>query len=465
MTSKIYRLGPEKSKQFEDLISEDKAFARWMRKFSNEVSKYNYFRWFVPLCDHLSRGPQQLLDEYKKGGEVRDALLDQIEAHLNELKERSVVSAMNLHAALCSFLMHNGAIPGATAFEIPTPKRETIPSQYIPTEEEFESILRFAPKIRDKFLLAFLRYSGARLGVLEDPEAPTMRLVLDLDMNALEAGRVAFKSQSSCGLMIYAAFEGEEVVRTRDTYVTSLPPRGMQILSEYLEDRMRHGEKLTPDSFLFKSESCRKIPYLDKRAATLMISRTSKAAGFLRKEGKAKFSAHSLRRLFYNSLSGIDDVDREALMGHVKGVRARYYGSVDELKKAVEFMRQKYELGMRRVMGLTDEETRVNALYDFAKTMGISDEKIEKIKRSISMAANTDQLNMLRRTLYTELHPGALAMSEKAPGSNGVNGFSSKIVTEEELLCFLDDGWELVQQLANGKLLLRKPVQVTVKID
>jgi hypothetical protein len=54
---------------------------------------------------------------------------------------------------------------------------------------------------------------------------------------------------------------------------------------------------------------------------------------------------------------------------------------------------------MRRVMDLTDEETRVNAPYDFAKTMGISDEKIEKIKKSASMAANTDQLKMLRQTL------------------------------------------------------------------
>ena len=46
-----------------------------------------------------------------------------------------------------------------------------------------------------------------------------------------------------------------------------------------------------------------------------------------------------------------------------------------------------------------------------------------------------------------------------------MSGFNSKIVTEEELLDFLDDGWELVQQLANGKLLVRKPAQVTVKID
>ncbi len=31
-------------------------------------------------------------------------------------------------------------------------------------------------------------------------------------------------------------------------------------------------------------------------------------------------------------------------------------------------------------------------------------------------------------------------MSEKAAGSNDVNSFDSKIVTEEELLSFLDDG-------------------------
>jgi len=51
---------------------------------------------------------------------------------------------------------------------------------------------------------------------------------------------------------------------------------------------------------------------------------------------------------------------------------------------------------------------------------------------------------------------------EKAPSIDCVNAFNSKIVTEEELLRFLDDGWELVQQLANGKLPCTNRLQLVV---
>jgi hypothetical protein len=43
-----------------------------------------------------------------------------------------------------------------------------------------------------------------------------------------------------------------------------------------------------------------------------------------------------------------------------------------------------------------------------------------------------------------------------------VNAFNSKIVKEEERLGFLEDGWELAQQLANGKLQCANRLQLVV---
>ena len=37
-------------------------------------------------------------------------------------------------------------------------------------------------------------------------------------------------------------------------------------------------------------------------------------------------------------------------------------------------------------------------------------------------------------------------------------------LTEGELLGFLDDGWEIVQRLSNGKLLVCIPAQVLVEM-
>jgi hypothetical protein len=451
MVSSMYRLGPERLKRFEALVKDDRTYARWMRKFTNEVTQYNYFRWLIPLCDHLSLQPQDIVEQYKTGGEIRDSLLDKIEEYLHELKQRSVAQSKNAHAALASFLMHNGAIMSAANFEIPSPKSEVIRPQYIPTDDEFETMLRFAQKSRDKFLLVYFRYSGARIGTLEDPRPPTLRNVLDLDLGGLSVGKVEFKFESSCALLIYGEFEGEEVVRTADTYIGFMPRRGMHLLTEYLEGRLRQGEKLTAESPLFKNDCAGTLAYLYKGAAVRQISRISKAAGFTRKDGKAKFTAHSLRRLFYNSLTGIDDVDREALMGHVKGVRARYHGTVDDLKRAVEFMRQKYEIGMRAVMGMTDEENRMRSLVDFARTLGVSEERITKIQTALGHTATLDQL---REALGEELGFMRTARNGGTP-----NAYESKIISEKQVLVYVNNGWEVLQPLSDSKFLIRKPVK------
>jgi hypothetical protein len=180
-----------------------------------------------------------------------------------------------------------------------------------------------------------------------------------------------------------------------------------------------------------------------------MIARTSKAAGFIRKNGKSKFSVHSLRRLFYNSLTGLDDVDREALMGHVKGVRARYHGTVDELRKAVEFMRQKYEFGMRHLIsGGTPEEQRKQMLLDYARMQGLSDEKITKIQEALGSACTVEQL---RDAIQSEID-----IRPRPTMTNGGKAYNAKLVNENTLCQYIETGWEIIKELSNGKVAIRK---------
>lgn len=454
-------------RELEQLRKEDKAFARWMRKFTNEQTQHNYIRWFVRLCNELSMKPQQIVDQYKEAGETHDNLVDHIERSLNDLKQRAPASSLNWYQALISFLKHNGVILGASAFEIPKPKLEEKQAQYMPNEEEFEQLLRFAQKPRDKFLFAFFRYAGPRIGSLEDPVPLTLRHVLDLDLEALARGEIKFNHQSSCALLIYANFRSNELIQERsglrtnyhevpqiirnpETYVTFLVPRAMQLLKEYLEDRLRKGEKLTPESYLFTMDLPRKKSYLDKSAASTMLMRVCKAAGFVvandDNNESAKFTAHGLRRLFYNSFTGLDDADKEALMGHVKGIRASYHGTVDDLARVVEFMRPKYEKGMSVLMGMTDEQIRMKALLDMAHTLGIPDDKIVKIQETLGHAATIEDLKKVLSKEFDHLAFHA---------TDGGIRYSSKVVTEVDLLEYVDAGWEIVKELSNGRIVIR----------
>jgi integrase len=395
---------------------------------------------------------------YKQGGDVREDLIDRIEESLNKLREIHFALAVQTHAAFVSFLKHNGVILGAAAFEIPSPKREAINPEYIPNDDEFESLLRFARLCRDRFLLMFHRYGGSRVGAEVDPVPLTLRHVLDLELEAVEKGEVKLNHETSCAVLIYASFKDKEIIRTPETYITFLPPRAMQLLKEYLEERMRSGERLTPESYLFRTyENGAEISFLTKQMADITVGRICRRAGYVikytdengKQQQKPKFTIHSLRRLFYNSLSGVEDVDREALMGHVRGVRARYYGTVDDLVRAVEFMRQKYELGMRVVMGMSDEEVRMKALLDFAKTLGVSDEKIVAIREQLGHACTIDDL---RQALSKELDHLVYHATD------GGTHYASKLVTEAELLDYVNAGWEVLKELSSGKILIRMQV-------
>jgi len=43
---------------------------------------------------------------------------------------------------------------------------------------------------------------------------------------------------------------------------------------------------------------------------------------------------------------------------------------------------------------------------------------------------------------------------------NGGKPFESRIVGEEELTAYLDEGWDLVKELSNGKIVIRRPLEV-----
>jgi hypothetical protein len=268
--------------KIEELKKSDKAFARWFRKLPNQTTQRDYYGCFVRFLASLNLSPQQFLDLYKQGGDVRDDLIDRVEENLNKLKEIHFSLTVQTHAAFVSFLKHNGIILGAAAFEIPSPKRETINSAYIPNDEEFEALIRFARLCRDRFLLMFHRYGGSRVGAEIDPVPLILRHILDLDLEALDKGEITFKHETTCAIVIYASFKGNEIVRTPETYVTFLPPRAMQLLKEYLEERMRSGEKLMPESYLFRTyENGAEISFLTRQTADVTMARICRRAGYV----------------------------------------------------------------------------------------------------------------------------------------------------------------------------------------
>jgi hypothetical protein len=275
-----------------------------------------------------------------------------------------------------------------------------------------------------------------------------------------------------------------QIQRIKDTYVSFLAPQAIMFLKDYLEERMRKGEKLTSESYLFVPERHDvnvngRAAYLKPDQASRIISNMSSAAGFVVKnkktgELKGKYSAHSLRRLFYTSLHGIDDVDKEALDGHIKGVRARYHGSVDEMKKVVELMRERYEQAMRDLLPATSEESAMKvqvamfkAQYEAKHGHPLPPEK-ERLLEDIMKRTQTvdDRLKRLAAFATREDETAARSQPKKhrmGRGRTARNGgtpvntpYETRIVGEEDLVPLLNEGWEIVKELSGGRIIMRR---------
>jgi integrase len=460
---------------------EDQDFVRWLQKFDSEDTQRNYWQRIAELNERTKLTPKEIVARYKTGGDTRQTLLDDIDTCLNALKkEGKVATARMIWAAVVSLLIHRGALAVQRQFELKQPMQEKVTPQYIPTQKEFEAMLRFALCARDRYLAAQFRYSGGRRGVIDDPEPMRLSNVLDLDLEALrrkEGPEIKFKHQTTCAILLYGMVNTDgQIQRYTDTYVSFLAPQAMTFLKEYLEERIRKGEQLTPESYLFTPERHDvnvngRAAYLKPDQASRIISNMSTAAGFAVKnekskkgELKGKYSAHSLRRLFYNSLHGIDDVDKEALDGHIKGVRARYHGSVDEMKKVIELMRERYEQAIRDLLPATSEESAMKvqvamfkAQYEAKHGHPLSPEK-ERLLEDIMKTTRTvdDRLKRLAAFAAREDETATGGKTAHNGGSPVHETYETRIVGEVELVPLLNQGWDIVKELTDGRVIVRR---------
>jgi integrase len=447
----------------------DNEFARFIQNFKSKGTQRTYCYTLARFYDKTGIAPKQIVESYQADGEKRRQFLDDLDTYITGLvKEEKYGTAHNAWAVITSLLEHRRVLHSISMFEVKYPENELLSPQYIPTQEEFEAMLRCAESARNRFAISFFRYGGGRVGVIEDPEPMKLSNILDLVLGSLAEGVVRFNHSSSCAILFYEAFQDGQITRHKEAYVTFIPPQTMTLLKEYLELRMRSGERLRGDSFVFTpdrqehAENRTKLakPYVSTKQMQRMVATASKRAGFVVKKGncmRAKFTTHSLRRLFYNSLQGLDDVDKECLQGHISGVKRHYHGSVDEMAKVIELMRGKYEFGMRAYIAGKEEDQRKRAILDFARMQGISDEEINGIqnmleKRKLGHMVTTDDLLRALR----EFDDAKKRQVTKTTMTDGGKVCSALLVKEDALVDYLEMGWEVVRELSDGQIAIRK---------
>jgi hypothetical protein len=323
----------------------------------------------------------------------------------------------------------------------------TIADERIPTKEELAKILCTATP-RGRVAIALLALSGLRPQSLGNYQGTDGLRLKDLPETTVTATGLTFDQVPSRVVV------RKPLSKNRRRYFTFLPDEATIYLREHLEERVRHGEPLNPDTPLlgFDPRGPRKNPCL----RTTLVTRDVKVA--ITKAGY-DWRPYVLRAYFDTTMIIAESKGLIAhpyiafFMGHQGDMEARYSTNKGRLpQQMIEDMRASYRKCQPYLETLTQpinqssivKEAKKEALKSLAKSLldiDLLDVKIAK-ERELDRALDVDEEIALFETTIQKLRE-----QDDDP---------QLIVAEADLEAYLHDGWEFISVLPSQKILIRK---------
>jgi len=406
--------------------------------------------------------PNQLVENAQKDRKgVEDQLQDFLMKQLKDGLAPSYVK--NYIKAIKSWLSFNDVyllrkIKVGNAESTPT-----IEDEQIPTKEELKTLLMCADA-RTKVTISFMAFAGLRPQVFGNYSGTDGLRIKNLPEIKIEGKSVQFKKTPT--LVQVPA----HLSKARHKYFTFLGREGMEYLKSYLETRLAHGEELTPETpVIITSPGFEKMGkvtqsenYGSKFIAAQNISKGIRDA----MRPRFLWRPYVLRAYFDTQLliaesnGKIPHAYRQFFMGHKGDIEARYTTNKGRLPpNLVEDMRIAYTnseffLSTVEQTPADTKETLLQMWREQARMYGIDPLKIRIEKTQDKTKLDKDeeikilQMEIVKRTAPQLAKPGSTYVNN--------NGFIHKTITEKQLVKHLNEGWELVKELANGKMLVRK---------
>jgi len=433
--------------KYEGLLA-DAGVKRWLSSVArgSPITAEVAGRRLGRACELMSTTPGAIVEKAEKNLRgFQDDLEDLVAKFEDEGKAPGYV--LGILKAVKSWLRYNDItltrkIKVRNASATPTIEDEQVPSQ-----EELSRIFRASPP-RVRVAEALMALSDLRpesIGNFDGSDGLTLK---DLPEVQVEGKKVRFDKIPT--MVVVRA----PLSKARHKYFTFLGDEGCTYLKEYLEERLRFEEKLTPESPLVGHERPRvkTKPFVLTRKMTHHIRRCMRNAG-VRKRPYVLRAYAETQLIIAESKGKISHPYLQFMAGHKGDVEARYSTNKGRLPpQMIEDMRSSYK-ACEPFLSTTAQpleqasvvkEAKVEALKSIAKSLlGIDllEIKVEKEKE-------------LKREL-TKDEEIALFESEIKKMRNGERD-PQIMVNENELEEHLAEGWQFVSILPSQKILIRK---------
>jgi len=439
-----YQLAMERSK-YRDLLK-DEDVRRWFDNLAAKsyVTATVYLRALGLYCELNKTDPKSVL---KAAGtkEFRDSFSDFVRRLEGEGKAGSYIARFK--KVLHSWLSYNGLnvrLKVNVRGEHDAPR---VAGERVPSREELDRILRMATP-RGRVSIALMAFSGLRPESIGNyTGADGLRLgdfvEADVKPDGLEFAKVPSMLLVRRGLS-----------KARHQYFTFVPQQTITYIEEHLEERVRQGEKLCKDSPLlgFDPRGVKKNKFLRTTLVTRDVKEAILKAGF-------NWRPYVLRAYFDTNMIIAESKGKishpylQFLMGHKGDIEARYSTNKGVLPPdMIEDMRKCYrECEPFLLTGLQPlersnvvVEAKVEALKSIAKSLlGIDllEVKVAKERELGRELSREEELQLFEEELKK------LREGKHNP---------QRIIREEELERYLEDGWHFVSILPSQRILVRK---------
>ena len=368
------------------------------------------------------------MDERK----ARDLLMD----FVSSMEKRGYAGSYieSIVKAVKSWLSHNyveikGRIKIKGSRETPSLKEERVP-----THEELQKIFLSGDK-KARVASILVAHSGLRLKTLGNYEGDDGLRIRDLPEINVEGDSVGFKQIPTLVIV------RRELSKAGHQYLTFLGEEGCEYLKDYLEERIRDGEMLAPDSAIV-TPKLRMKPFIRAVNVGDAIRGAMRRAGF-------SWRPYVLRSYFDTQLMLAESKGqvlrdyRQFWMGHKGDIESRYTTNKCRLPEAVvEDMREAYRRSQEYLQTTKPETTEERLRDAFRKQLllvaGFTQQEAEEL-----------ELSSLSDEKFQEI------VRSRLLGGGTEDCGREKVVDLHEIERYLARGWEYVATLPNERVVVK----------
>jgi integrase len=389
-----------------------------------------YLRNLGNFCQLIGITPGQL--KRKPVAEIEDLLMDYVTV---AQKKHAGSYIHNTTKVVKSWLAHNGIqlkrkIKITGAHETPTLKDERVP-----TKEELKRIFLSGSK-QARTACAIIAHAGLRLQGLGNYTGYDGLRMRDLPELKIKGSDVSFEKIPTM-VVVRSALS-----KARHQYFTFLTEEACNYLKDYLEERLRDGEQLTPDSAIVKPKVAQK-PFIRTVNIGDMMRLAIRSAGLPWRPYVLRCYFDTMLMLAESKGLVLRDY-RQFWMGHKGDIENRYTTNKQRLPESVvEDMRAAYARSEEFLQTGVKEETSEEKLRgSFRKQLllvaGFTQAELDKM--DVPSMSDEDLQSIVRKRLL---------------GGQVANGASQKVVSVGEANDYLAKGWEYVAKLSNNKVVIK----------